>query len=267
MMVPVHIIGLLYAIIFLKEVPKKDDAAYDNPALETELPSRSNESTLQIDVPTVKESKNACLEFFDLRLAVQCIRTFLKKRDYGARPILILLMVMHFLTHGTTLGESQNIFLYQRVVLNWDIDTNTYHNVFSIVMGLLGTLLAVGVLSKYLKVPDIMLTLFSTFLTIVSRIIYFVVTTTVGFFIGTAVDFCFSVKMLGVRAIVSKLVPTEDLSTMFAIMGLFEAFAGVVFPYIYPTYYQYLLVEKNRSVSEMFLLSAELTLIAFITYL
>lgn len=125
MMIPVHIIGLLYIIIFLKEVKqdKKSDAAYDNPAMETELSNRNNESTLHIEEPTVAETKNACLEFFDPRLAVQCIRTFLKKRDYGVRPIIILLMAMHFLNNGMSMGETQNLFLYQRVKLNWDIAT------------------------------------------------------------------------------------------------------------------------------------------------
>lgn len=271
MMIPVHVIGLLYTLIFLKEVKPKvsEDAAYDNPAMDTELPSRSQESTLQInEAPVVEESKkNACLEFFDPRLANQCVKTFFKKREYGMRSVIILLMLMHFVTNGLNQGESQSAFLYQRLKLKWDVDTHIYNNVFAIVLGLIGTLLMVGVLSKFLQVPDIVLTLISTFLSIVSRIFYSFVTTTVGFFIGTAIDFCASVKILGVRAIVSKLVPSEDLSTMFAIMGLFEAFSGLVFPYIYPTYYLYLLENSPiRDVSEMYHLSAMLMLIAFIVY-
>lgn len=133
-------------------------------------------------------------------------------------------------------------------------------------MGLFGTLLMVGLLSKYFKIPDIVLTLISTALTFVTRIIYSFVTTTVGFFIGTGVDFCAGVKLLGVRAVISKVVPTEDLSTMFAVMGLFEALSGMVFPWAYPTYYQFLLTRSNRDISEMFHMSAALTLIAFIVY-
>lgn len=269
MMVPVHVLGVLYALIYLKEVqPKKSpaDAAYDNPAMESEHTNGNSDATLQISEAPIEKSRNACLEFFDPRLANQCIKSFFKKRDYGVRSIMILLMLMHFITNGVSQGETQNIFLYQRVKLGWDIATNTYHNVFSIVMGLMGTLLMVGVLSKYLKVPDIMLALISTALTFISKTIYSFVTTTVGFFVGTAVDFCFSVKILGTRAIISKIVPAEDLSTMFAIMGLFEAFAALVFSYVYPTFYQYLIDDKTRDVSEMFRLSASLVLITFITY-
>lgn len=273
MMIPVHVIGLLYAFFFLKEVKKEkadENAAYDNPALEVdqkELPNRKNESRLQIIEPVVEEEKkNLCLEFFDPRLANQCLRSFYKKREYGVRSIIILLMSMHLITNGVANGETQNIFLYQRAKLNWSVDLHTYHNVFSIVLGLVGTLLMIGVLSKFLKVSDIVLTLLSTALTFISRVIYSVVTTTEGFFAGTAVDFTFSVKFLAVRSIVSKIVPNEDLSTMFAIMGLCEAFAGVFFPYIYPSYYSYLLSDPSRDISEMFILSAELILISFITY-
>lgn len=158
------------------------------------------------------------------------------------------------------------MFLYQRAKLGWDISKTTYHNVFSIVMGLIGTLLMIGLLSKLFKIPDIILTMISTVLTIISRSIYRFATTTVEFFVGTGVDFCFSVKFLGVRSIISKLVPSEDLSTMFAIMGLFEALAALVFSYIYPTIYQYLIENKNRDISEIFSLSIALLLISFIVY-
>ena len=265
-MIPVHIIGICYAVFYLKEVKPKSDATYDNPALETDVPASSvQQSTLQIE-ETVKETKNACLEFFDPRLAHQCFRSLFKWREYGIRNIIILLMVMHFVINGLAQGEIQNLFLYTRVKLAWDIDTLTYHSVFGIVMGLLGTLVMVGLLSKYFKIPDIILALISTVLTVVSRIIYSFATTTVGFFIGTAVDFCFSVKILGVRSIISKLVPSEDLSTMFALMGLFEALSGIVFPYIYPTYYQYLYATPGRDVSEMFQLSAGFAFIALVVY-
>ena len=268
-MIPVHIIGVLYTIIFLKEVKPKQtqtDAAYDNPAMDGDLPNRNNDATLQISEAPIETTRNACLEFFDPRLANQCIKSFFKKREYGARSIIILIMLMHFITNGILQGETPNLFLYQRVKLGWDIATNTYHNVFGIVMGLIGTLLMVGVLSKYLKVPDIVLCLISSALTFISRCIYSFVTTTVGYFAGTAVDFCFSVKILGARSIISKIVPAEDLSTMFSIMGLFEALAALTFSYFYSKFYEYLIDDKRRDVSEIFYISASLVLVSFITY-
>lgn len=267
MMLPVHIIGILYILLFMKEVapkPATEEAAYDNPALETDV-SPSNQSTLQIE-EKVEETKNACLEFFDPRLAHQCFKSLVKKRDYGVRSIIFLLMAMHFVLNGVTQGESQNLFLYQRVKLGWDIDTLVYHNVFATFISMIGILLMVGLLSKFLKIADIFLTLISTFLTFVCRVIYSVVTSTVGFFIGTAVDFTTGVKGTGVRAIISKIVPSEDLSTMFALMGLFEALSVMVFSYAYPTYYQYLLSTPNRDIKEIFHISAGLVLIAFIVY-
>lgn len=272
MMIPFHVIGLLYAIFFLKEVKPKvtEESAYDNPALETviELPNRSNESTLQISEPTVTTVKktNACLEFFDPRLAIHCIKCFFKRRSNGARSIIILLMLMHFIINGITNGESQNMFYYQRLQLKWDISTTTYHNVFSIVMGLIGTLLMIGLLNKILKISDIVLTLVSTLLSIISKTVYRFATTTVGFFIGTGFDFCGAVKFLSVRSIISRLVPTEDVSTMFAIMGLFEALAAFFFTFAYAKIYKFLLNSENRETSEIFNLSVALLLIAFITY-
>lgn len=123
----------------------------------------------------------------------------------------------------------------------------------------------VGLLSKLFKISDIILTLISTALTAISRMIYSITTTSHEFFFGTATDFTASIKLLSVRAIISKLVPSEDLSTMFAIMGLCEALSAIVFSWVYPVLYQFLLTH-NRNLSEIFHLSFGLSLIAFIVY-
>lgn len=274
-MIPIHIIGLLYALFYLKEVKptdinNKEDATYDNPAISIDMPNRNEASNLHnIERSNSKSNvncKTACIEFFDPQLALHCIHTFIKKRENGLRTIIVLFMLMHFVLNGISGGESQNLFLLVRAKLGWDVDTYVYHNVFTIVAGLIGTLLAVGVVSKIFKVADIYLVLFSTAMSIICRGIYVTANSTLQFFTGTAIDFTFSVKVLAARSIISKIVPGEDLSTIFAIMGLFEALSGFVFPWAYPTFYAFLLRHPDHDVSEMFLLSAILFMIAFIVY-
>jgi PCFT/HCP family folate transporter-like MFS transporter 1/3 len=269
-MVPIHLIGIFYAIFYLKEVKKSDNdddatakEAYDNPAMADSINMTNLQSTQQLDEER-RVTKNACVEFFDPQLAIKCIKSFIKERENGLRTIIILFMLMHFVCNGISLGESQNLFLYVRAKLNWDVDTYVYHNVFTSAIGLIGTAFAVGLLSKILKVSDITLILCSTFLSIVCRGIYKFASTTLIFFLGTAFDFVFSVKFLAARSIISKIVPSDDISTMFAIMGLFEAIAGFVFPYIYPTYYQHLLAEGN--VSNIYVFSAALFTLTFVVY-
>ncbi|KAG5676219.1 hypothetical protein PVAND_006068 [Polypedilum vanderplanki] len=276
-MIPVHVIGFLYAIFYLKEVKiekkedKKENAAYDNPTMTTTDEMISTNENIQsfeeLTTETVVKSKNACLEFFDPQLATYCIRSFLKKRENGLRTIIILFMLMHFVMNGITQGETQNLFLYGRAKLGWDVDKYVYYNVFTIIAGLIGTSIAVGLLSKILKVADIFLVLISTAMSLICRGVYVFASSTVMFFSGTAIDFMYSVKLLGVRSIISKIVPTDDLSTMFALMGLFEALSGFFFPYIYPTFYQFLLKNPNYDVSYMFILSGVLFAFAFIVYI
>lgn len=260
-MIPVHVFGFLYAIIYLKEVKKSpENAAYDNPAMELEMTAINDEKE-------ITKRNNAVMEFFDPQHAKKCVTSLLKKREHQLRRILILFMVMHMLCNGISQGEAQNLFLYVRSKLSWDVDTYVYHNVFTAICGLIGTSLSVGLLSKLLKVNDIFLVLISTFLSIICRGVYVGATTTSQFFTGTATDFTFSIKFLAVRSIISKIVPSDDLSTMFAIMGLFEALAGFIFPFIYPTFYQFLLKNPHHDVSEMFLLSGVLFIVAFLVYL
>jgi Major Facilitator Superfamily len=271
-MIPVHVFGFLYAIFYLKEVKiQEKTAAYDNPAMTEETLNSNNVSTLEIDSQDVKKSErkilNAIAEFFDPQLAIKCISSLLKKRENELRRILIIFMVLHMLSNGVSQGEAQNLFLYVRAKLSWDVSTYVYHNVFTAICGLIGTSFAVGLLSKILKVADIYLVLMSTLLSIICRGIYFGASKTSIFFSGTAVDFTFSVKFLAVRSLISKIVPSDDLSTMFAVMGLFEALAGFVFPIIYPMYYQFLLKTPEHDIAEMFLMSNCFLIIGFFVYM
>jgi PCFT/HCP family folate transporter-like MFS transporter 1/3 len=261
-MIPVYIFGFFYAIFYLKEVkiPQKslENAAYDNQAM-------AIEATENLKIQ--EKSKNPILEFFDPQHAIKCITSLIKKRDHNLRRILILLMLMHMLCNGISQGEAQNNFLYVRSKLSWDADTFVYFNVFNAIAGLIGTGFAVGVLSKLFKLKDIFLVLFSTFLSIVSFGVLTVASNTFEFFAGAAIDFSLSVKFLAVRSIISKVVPADDLSTMFAVMGLFEALAGFVFPYIYPTFYEFLLSSPGHDISEIFMLSGILMVVVFSVYL
>lgn len=270
-MIPIHVFGFIYAILYLKEVKVSkvalENAAYDNPAMAIEMSA----TPLQVDeeqiIKTGKKWRNAVMEFFDPQHAIKCVTSLLKQRENKLRRILIIFMVMHMLCNGISQGEAQNLFLYVRSKFSWDVDTYVYHNVFTAICNLVGTSLAVGVLSKLFKVDDIFLVLISTLLSIICRGVYIGATKTSHFFAGTAIDFTFSIKFLAVRSIISKVVPGDDLSTMYAIMGLFEALAGFIFPFIYPTFYQFLLKNPHHDVSEIFMLSGFLLIVAFGAYL
>jgi hypothetical protein len=268
-MIPFHIIGFIYAIYFLKEPVKESDtkeaATYDNQAMEMTSKDDINSNSNQVD--SAVKHKNAFFEFFDPQHAIDCVVALIKRRENGLRMIIVIIMLMHFMMNGVIQGETQNIFLYARLKLNWDVDTYVYHNVFTIVLGLVGTSMAVGVLSKLFKVADIFLVIMSVFLSIICRGFYVLAATTIIFFAGSAVDFMYSVKFLAARSIISKVVPVEDLSTMFAIMGLFEALATFVFSYAYPTLYQFLLDSKHYDLSLIFILSAVLFFIGLVFYM
>lgn len=267
-MIPVHVFGFLYAILYLKEVKVNDKMSYDNPAMSVDvLPNDSDVADDKIVKSCGEKLKTSVLEFFNPEHAIKCITSLLKNRENQLRTIIILFMLMHLVCNGISQGEAQNLFLYVRAKLTWDVDTYVYHNVFTAVCGLIGTSFAVGILSKIFKIPDIFLVLLSTFFSIICRGVYIVATTTLSFFIGTAIDFTFSIKFLAARSIISKIVPSDELSTMFAIMGLFEAIAGFVFPFIYPVLYQFLLKSSYHDISEIFLLSGLLLIIAFVIYL
>lgn len=265
-MIPIQILGLAYTLFVLKE-PKPYSGKKDTEATtSTEILDQGATSLENIIADKVEEPKNACLEFFDPQLAIQCFRSFLKKRPFGIRRILIILMFMHFITIGVVQGEAPLNLFFQRETFNWDVGYHVMNNVFQIVMGLIGVAFAVGFLSKILKIQDIVLVIISSIFTISAKIIYSLSTSTVMFFIGTATDFTSNVKFLGVKSMISKLVTTEDLGTMYSVLGLFEAISIFVFAYSYPKFFEFL-HENGYKLNHIYQLSAILVSIALIAYM
>lgn len=188
-------------------------------------------------VETVENSKNLCLEFFDLKLAKECIAIMYKKRENVLRPLLLALLAAHFLLLSIPLGENNINYFFQRKVLNWDADYFSYNAAFGIACATFGTVLFVGLMGKIFKVGDIFQALLSVLLSIISRICYVTFHTTPGYIAGTFIDFASSVKLLVTRSLISKVVQEDEIATAYSLMGVLEAAAGFVFAIVYSTLY------------------------------
>ncbi|CAO1309123.1 unnamed protein product [Diamesa serratosioi] len=239
---PVFVIGFLYVIYFIKEVktPITEKDGIDNPACEIESTDNIVENQNALE-----KKKNFCAEFFDPELPIHCIKVFLKKRDSPIRIVLILIVITHFLNIGVIIGEITNLSLLIRSVLNADVTVTSYLNAYNIALGVLGMSLMIG-FNKILKVKDITIILITSCLTIISKLIYVQSSTTLDYFIGATVDFCGAAKFTASKNLVSKLVPTSELSSLYAIMGIVEPVASFVFPPLYSEIYSQLIKDQEN---------------------
>jgi hypothetical protein len=179
----IYIAGILYIIFVLKEVkvapaisddPKKGDGI-ENPGfvVEKEIIDKTT------SVITIKRNEVAnevkkvgfLREFFDPTLALSLVDVVFKKREGNLRRLLFLVLLCN-IVFLASLGENDLTYLYTRLKINWSGVEFALHITYGTAIALAGTLLMVGVFSKFLGISDPMIGIISTVFTLISKPIY-----------------------------------------------------------------------------------------------
>lgn len=145
-------IGLLYGLFVLKE-PTKVESGTDADATH-KIENQPNSST-----PAMK--------LFDITLVTDCVKVLTKKRGFNVRTILILTLVVFFINFGAA-GDLESALNIAILKFNWISNLGTWV-AYDLLTTLLGTLLAMGVLSKRLGVSDFLICVFSVCFTLIAK--------------------------------------------------------------------------------------------------
>lgn len=129
----------------------------------SQLPNKVNETTEEIT------KKGFFREFFDPKLVMESVEVVFKKREGNLRFMLFLILICNFLFVGHVLGESDLIYLYTRLKINWSGVEYSWYLTYATSLALGGTLLMVGVFSKFLGVTDAMIGIVATIFTLISK--------------------------------------------------------------------------------------------------
>lgn len=106
-------------------------------------------------------------KWFDITLVTDCVKVLTKKRDFNMRTILILTLVVFFINFGAA-GDLESALNIAILKFNWISNLGTWV-AYDLLTTLLGTLLAMGVLSKRLGVSDFLICVFSVCFTLVAK--------------------------------------------------------------------------------------------------
>jgi hypothetical protein len=110
-------------------------------------------------------------EFFDPTLALSLIDVVFKKREGNLRKLLFLVLICN-IVFLASLGENDLTYFYTRLKINWSGVEFALHITYGTAIALAGTLLMVGVFSKFLGISDPMIGIISTLFTLISKPVY-----------------------------------------------------------------------------------------------
>ncbi|XP_070502367.1 lysosomal proton-coupled steroid conjugate and bile acid symporter SLC46A3-like [Chironomus tepperi] len=276
----IYIIGILYIIFILEEVKaiapntinnEQQVNGHENPTFvndnnNVDAPVDTIKTKADAEDTTTAEltKKGFLREFFDPTLALALIDVIFKRRDGNLRNLIWLVIICN-IAFLASLGESDLTYLYTRLKINWDGIKFTLHLTYGTLMALLGTMLMVGVFSKFIGISDAMIGIISTICTLIAKPIYAFATSTEMFYAATTIDLFVSTKAIVIKSIISKVIGTDELGRMFSILGVIEASVAFVFPTLYSFVY---LNTVDTFIGAIYFLSEfffTLTLIMFIT--
>ncbi|XP_039441990.1 thymic stromal cotransporter homolog [Culex pipiens pallens] len=245
-------IGLMYGFFILKEPTEISD----NSAVQ-EKESRSNQNG-----GTLNESWR---KLFDFTLVIDCIQVLTRKRNFNLRLIVILTVVVYFINYGS-LGDAESAAILAYLRFNWITNLGTWIS-YDLATTLLGTLLAMGVLSKRFGVSDFLICVFSVCFTLVGKPIMAYAVSAVKphlYYVATSIDVFEGSKTVAIRSIVSKLVEQHEIGKMLAIIGIVDSMQVVIYPTLYSTVY---LKTQDFFLGSVFLLSEAFLLVSLGFYI
>ncbi|EDS28026.1 conserved hypothetical protein [Culex quinquefasciatus] len=207
-------IGLMYGLFVLKEPTEISD----NSAVQ-EKESRPNQNG--------GTSNESWRKLFDFTLVIDCIQVLTRKRNFNLRLIVILTVVVYFINYGS-LGDAESAAILAYLRFNWITNLGTWIS-YDLATTLLGTLLAMGVLSKRFGVSDFLICVFSVCFTLVGKPIMAYAVSAVKphlYYVATSIDVFEGSKTVAIRSIVSKLVEQHEIVRTFTVYECGDSLIG-----------------------------------------
>ncbi|XP_030760082.1 uncharacterized protein LOC115885343 [Sitophilus oryzae] len=200
-----YLIGIIYGVFWIKE-PKRP----------------------------IKDSKKGLLaDIFDTRHAVDTFKLILTKNPMNDRVFIVLLLLGLFVYSLVNVGEESVFFLYTQAFLNWNIVEYISFLTANTLIHLVGTIIAVPLFTKILKLHDLVI-LFLTFLDkIVCNIIFGIAKDSVLMYVGAAVSLITGVTAIGIRSLATKVVSEHDLGKAQSLFGIVEVIGPAVAAPVY----------------------------------
>jgi PCFT/HCP family folate transporter-like MFS transporter 1/3 len=146
----ITVISLLYGIFLLDETDEKEIDCSNN-----------------VDGQKKSSIKKFIVDFFDVALIKDLIKALAIKRQFNGRKILLITFIVYFVNYCAA-GDTLYATLLAKSTFNW-ISEIGYWISYDIGTTLIGTLLIVGVLSKWLHVSDALICVISVVFTLLSK--------------------------------------------------------------------------------------------------
>ncbi|XP_046689252.1 proton-coupled folate transporter-like [Homalodisca vitripennis] len=180
-------------------------------------------------------------DFFDLHHIKETFEVAFKEGANNRRKRVLLLMIVVMVVIGPLHGEMTVMYLFTRYRFNWNEVDYSIFSTYSMLVGLLGTLLSVGVFSHMLKIDDALIGVMSCMSKILAGFIYAYARTNWQIYLAPLVDIVNGTSFIAMRSIASKFGAPRRTREYFErstlCLGVCEALMPLVYGPMYSAVY------------------------------
>lgn len=156
-------------------------------------------------------TKSLIADFFDRKHIVETMKVAFKSGENQRRSRVIMLLIVVMVVIGPLHGEMSVMYLFTRYKFNWSEIEFSLFSTYSMLIGLVGTLVSIGIFSHLLKFDDAIIGVLSSLSKVLSSFVYAFAMTTMQFCLGPVAEILNGTSFIAMRSIASKLVPKEEL--------------------------------------------------------
>lgn len=210
--------GLIYGIFFIKDIREIE--------MEKGIYEKSNE-----------KKKNVLLDFFDFNSVKKTLKVCFKKGKKNRRTRICVIMILVMVVIGPMHGEMNVAYFFVRYKYGWSSVDYSLFSTFQFVAHAIGTLFSLAFFTKFLKMDDAVLGMISSGSKIIGCLFYAFAPTPLWYYAGAVAEMMNGTSFIAMRAIVSKLVPAEELGQINSLFGVAEAIIPMIYGPLYSRIY------------------------------
>ncbi|XP_059060810.1 lysosomal proton-coupled steroid conjugate and bile acid symporter SLC46A3-like [Achroia grisella] len=164
-----------------------------------------------------------------LKMVCNTVLVALRPRAFNGRTQIFLVIILYLLMVGPLYGDSQVSYLYARRKFNLNEVEYSIYGTINILLGLVGTIFCITVLSRKFNVQDSALGGLAGVSRIASCFVFAFAPNRPWYYSAPLFNIFSHTGLTAVRSIASKSVPTEEVAKLNALIGVMEAIAPSIY--------------------------------------
>lgn len=185
------------------------------------------------DVGWVEQYK----DLFTTSRITELFRVYVQKRSSNNRKILWTLMIILILANFTTQGSHTVFYLFTRQKFGWNLQDLTLYEATSMLLTIVGSIIALAVLKKFLNFSDLSLSILSLSSLAVDALIKTFASHSWHLYMASVVALFKIVSYPMLRSIMSTVVAKNEISVIYGVTTSMEAISGLAAAPLYAATY------------------------------